>query len=156
MFGLGFTEILIIAVIAVLFLGPDKLPSAMVDIAKFFRQMKKTVSSVKDSLEEEINVSEIKQEALAYKKELLDAKDGLDKVTSMASLDDASDLADDFLDDDSDDDETKKSPKTTPKQETVTFKKKKKKKVEAVDKVNDEVTQSTQVEKKEEKEDTNV
>ena len=156
MFGLGFTEILIIAVIAVLFLGPDKLPSAMVDIAKFFRQMKKTVGSVKDSLEEEMNISEIKQEALAYKKELLDAKDGLDKVTSMASLDDASDLADDFLDDDSDDDETKKSPKTTPKQETVTFKKKKKKKVEAVDKVNDEVTQSTQVEKKEEKEDTNV
>ena len=157
MFGLGFTEILIIAVIAVLFLGPDKLPSAMVDIAKFFRQMKKTVSSVKDSLEEEMNVSEIKQEALAYKKELLDAKDGLDKVTSMASLDNISDLTDDFLDDS--DDETKESPKAAPKQETVTFKKKKKKKVEKVetaDKVNDEVKESTLVQKKDEKEDTNV
>jgi len=130
MFGMGFTEILIIAVIAILFLGPDKLPGAMVDIAKFFRQMKKTVGSVKDSLEEEMNVSEIKAEALAYKKELLDAKDGLDKVTNLGSLDSMADLADDFLDDDSDDEpkEVKKEvPKSAPKEETVTFKKKEKK-----------------------------
>ncbi len=140
MFGLGFTEILIIAVIAILFLGPDKLPSAMVDIAKFFRQMKKTVGSVKDSLEEEMNVSEIKQEALAYKKELLDAQESISKVTNMANLDNISDLSDDLLDDDSDEKETKETPKAAPKQETVTFKKKKKKKVE----------------KKEEKEDTDV
>ena len=40
MFGFGFTEILIIVVIAILFLGPDKLPSAMVDVAKFFRSVK--------------------------------------------------------------------------------------------------------------------
>ena len=83
MFGMGFTEILIIAVIAILFMGPDKLPGAMVEIAKFFRTVKKTVGSVKDSLEEEINVSEIKQEALAYKKELLDASDKLSKVTDV-------------------------------------------------------------------------
>ncbi len=134
MFGLGFTEILIIAIIAILFLGPDKLPSAMVDIAKFFRQMKKTVSSVKDSLEEEMNVSEIKAEALAYKKELLDAKDSVDKVTNMASLDSVSDLADDFLDDDSDVSEKKETPKSAPKEEKVTFKKKTtKKKVEKED-----------------------
>jgi len=134
MFGLGFTEILIIAIIAILFLGPDKLPSAMVDIAKFFRQMKKTVSSVKDSLEEEMNVSEIKAEALAYKKELLDAKDSVDKVTNMASLDSVSDLADDFLDDDSDVPEKKETPKSVPKEEKVTFKKKTtKKKVEKED-----------------------
>jgi len=127
MFGMGFTEILIIAVIAILFLGPDKLPGAMVDIAKFFRQMKKTVGSVKDSLEEEMNVSEIKQEALAYKKELLDAKDGLDKVTNLGSIDSIADLADDFLDDDSDDEVKKEVPKSAPKEEKVTFKKKDKK-----------------------------
>jgi len=62
MFGMGFTEILIILVVAILFLGPDKLPTAMVDIAKFFRNMKKTIGTLKDSLEEEMNVSEIKQE----------------------------------------------------------------------------------------------
>ena len=86
MFGMGFTEILIIAVIAILFLGPDKLPSAMVDIAKFFRQMKKTVGSMKDTLEEEMNVSEIKQEALAYKKELLEAQDKIESATQIPDV----------------------------------------------------------------------
>ena len=137
MFGMGFVEILIIAVIAILFLGPDKLPSAMVDIAKFFRQMKKTVGSVKDSLEEEMNVSEIKQEALAYKKELLDAKSGLEKVTNMADLNNVSDLADnligDTLDDEPEKEPVKETPKAAPKQETVTFKKKTKKKEEDID-----------------------
>ena len=37
MFGMSFSEILVIAVIAVLVLGPDKLPSAMVQIAKFLK-----------------------------------------------------------------------------------------------------------------------
>jgi len=115
MFGMGFSEIIIILIIAILFLGPDKLPSAMVDIAKFFRNMKKTVSSVKDSIEEEMSVSEIKEEALAYKKELLQAKDDLNKVNSMSNIGDLSDLADTFIDD------------TSTKKETITFQNKSKK-----------------------------
>jgi len=130
MFGMGFVEILIIAVIAILFLGPDKLPSAMVDIAKFFRQMKSTIGNVKDTLEQEMNVSEIKAEALAYKKELLDAQDKLSEVTDISGIGTSiSDLSDDFLDDDDDDKPVKKEVKTkpAPKEEKVTFEKKPKK-----------------------------
>ena len=119
MFGMGFTEILIIAVIAILFLGPDKLPSAMVDIAKFFRNAKNAIGSVKDTLEEEMNVSEIKQEALAYKKQLLDASEKLDKVTDVKGALNAQ--VDDLL---NDDDEP--APKAAKEPEEVTFKKKKK------------------------------
>ena len=120
MFGMGFVEILIIAVIAILFLGPDKLPSAMVDIAKFFRQMKKTVGSVKDSLEEEMNVSEIKQEALAYKNELLNAQEKITNATDMSDVGaKLTSLTDDVIGDIED---------IVPKEEEVTFKKKKKKK----------------------------
>ncbi|OQX73864.1 MAG: Sec-independent protein translocase TatB, partial [Campylobacteraceae bacterium 4484_4] len=43
MFGMSFGEILIIAIIAILFLGPDKLPEAMVKIAKFFKSFKKSI-----------------------------------------------------------------------------------------------------------------
>jgi sec-independent protein translocase protein TatB len=126
MFGMGFTEILIIAVIAILFLGPDKLPSTMVEIAKFFRNMKNTIGSVKDSLEEEMNVSEIKQEALAYKKEL-------DKVTNVQHTikSNINSYADSILDDD--EDLAKKAPSEP---QEVTFKKKKnKEKKEEVDNV---------------------
>jgi len=125
MFGMGFTEILFIAVIAILFLGPDKLPTAMVEIAKFFRTAKKTIGSVKDSLEEEMNVKEIKEEALAYKKQLLDTKDSLNPVSSLANLSDDI-LGDSLLDYDEDEDEVVKPKKVkkTPKAEKVTFEKK--------------------------------
>ena len=70
MFGMGFTEILFIAVIAIIFLGPDKLPEAMVQIAKFFNSFKKTVSEAKSSFEQEIHINELKEEALSYKRTL--------------------------------------------------------------------------------------
>ena len=126
MFGMGFVEIMIIAVIAILFLGPDKLPSAMVDIAKFFRQAKKTLGTVKDSLEEELNVSEIKEEALAYKKELLDAQDKIAKATDTSQIGaNLTNLADDIIGD-IEDESVAEKPQV--KEEKVTFKKKKKNK----------------------------
>ena len=98
MFGLGFSEIMIVIIIAILFLGPDKLPSAMIDVAKFFRNAKKTIGDVKDSLEQEMNVADIKEEALAYKKQLLDAQDKLAKVTDTSQISaNLTSLTDDFL-----------------------------------------------------------
>jgi len=70
MFGIGFTEILLIAVVAILFLGPDKLPETMVQIAKFIKNVKQTISDAKSTFAEEIRVNELKEEALSYKREL--------------------------------------------------------------------------------------
>jgi len=100
MFGMGFTEILIIAVIAILFLGPDKLPGAMVDIAKFFRSTKNALGSMKESIEEEINIKDIKEEALAYKKELLVASDKFKTATNVNHMASKLTSLDDSLDDD--------------------------------------------------------
>jgi len=125
MFGMGFTEILIIAVIAILFLGPDKLPSAMVDIAKFFRSAKNAIGSVKDTLEEEMNVSDIKKEALAYKAKLEDTKSQIAKATDIKGHVGAqlSSMTDSVLDDDEDIQPVNAAPKAS---QEVTFKKKKK------------------------------
>nr|WP_321266369.1 Sec-independent protein translocase protein TatB [uncultured Sulfurimonas sp.] len=134
MFGMGFTEILIIAVIAILFLGPDKLPSAMVEVAKFFRSVKKTIGSVKDSLEEEMNVADIKEEALAYKKELLNASNNIKKATDVRANVGASltNLGDDILGDDLEP-APKKEKKESVKAEKITFEKKNKPKIEKED-----------------------
>ncbi len=121
MFGMGFSEILIIAVIAILFLGPDKLPSAMVEIAKFFRNAKRTISDVKDTLEHEMHVSEIKEEALAYKKELLNTKESIKKSTDISHIGASlTNLNDDILGDDLAVEEKKEQT------QKVTFEKKKK------------------------------
>ncbi len=73
MFGLGFMEILFIAIVAILFLGPDKLPGAMVDIAKFIKNMKTAISDAKNTLNEEVNIEELKREAMSYKEKLDEA-----------------------------------------------------------------------------------
>ena len=77
MFGLGFTEILFIAIVAIIFLGPEKLPGAMVDIAKFIKNMKNAISNAKDALNEEVNLDELKREALGYKEKLDQANEEL-------------------------------------------------------------------------------
>jgi sec-independent protein translocase protein TatB len=77
MFGIGFTELLLISVIAILFLGPDKLPSALVEMAKFIKGVKKTIGDAKSSLEEEMKIADLKEEALNYKKQLNDATEEL-------------------------------------------------------------------------------
>lgn len=41
MFGVGIFEILVILIVAVIALGPNKLPQAIIDIVKFFRAVKK-------------------------------------------------------------------------------------------------------------------
>jgi sec-independent protein translocase protein TatB len=70
MFGMGLGEVLLIAVIAIIFLGPEKLPEAMVKTAKFFRAVKKHLTEAKTAFDQEINLSELKSEALEYKEKL--------------------------------------------------------------------------------------
>ena len=70
MFGLGFTEILLIAVIAILFLGPDKLPDMMVSVAKFIKGAKKAIGEAKNAIDDEVKIAELKDQAMGYKEKL--------------------------------------------------------------------------------------
>jgi len=86
MFGMSFAEIMIIAVIAVLFLGPDKLPSAMVDIAKLFKSFKSSINDAKSSFEQEMKIQELKEETLEYKKKLDSAATSMRKTVTFDEL----------------------------------------------------------------------
>ena len=77
MFGIGFTELVLVSIIAILFLGPDKLPDTMVQIAKFIKSVKKTIGEAQSSLEEELKISDLKDEALKYKSQLDNATNEL-------------------------------------------------------------------------------
>lgn len=103
MFGIGFTELILISIIAILFLGPDKLPETMVQIAKFIKSVKKTVGEAKNSLEEEMKIADLKDEALSYKKQLDDATSELKNFKNIDF--------DDFDDVSYDDEVSTKSPK---------------------------------------------
>ena len=127
MFGMGFTEILVIVVIAILFLGPDKLPQAMVDIARFFRSAKRTLASAKSTIEEELHMEDIKREVDSYKNNLLEEKSKLGELSAITELTDEFDAVVDMA---GDTPTVTKAPKAEPrasaaKPEVVTFSKKK-------------------------------
>jgi len=137
MFGIGFTELLLISIVAILFLGPDKLPGALVEMGKFIKSVKKTIGEAKSSLEEEMKISDLKEEALSYKKQLTDATNELKGFKNLSLDDDFDDLnydeapsADFPTSQTKKPKETEDKPVTTqvePKNETVTLKKKPKK-----------------------------
>jgi sec-independent protein translocase protein TatB len=133
MFGLGFTEILLIAIIAILFLGPDKLPDAMVKIAKFMKSVKKAVGDAKSSLEEEMKIADLKEEALSYKKQLDEATDELKgfKNVGINPIDEINDAMNSakksFSEAAEEAEQDTIATQVEPKREKVTFKKKNKK-----------------------------
>jgi len=129
MFGIGFTELLLISIIAILFLGPDKLPEAMIQIAKFIKSVKKTVDDAKSSLDEEMRIGDLKEEALNYKKQLDSATSELKSFKNI-DFDDIVDH-DDTAKKESPYAEDKPTTQVEPKSDAVTFKKKPKKKKEA-------------------------
>lgn len=105
MFGMGFMEIFLIAIIAVIALGPDKLPTAMVEIAKFIKKLKSGLDDAKTTLDTELNISEMKAEANKFKSQIADTKASL-------SIDSKMDLGlNDILKDDLNDTSSKKEKK---------------------------------------------
>lgn len=83
MFGMGFMEIFLIAVVAIIALGPEKLPNAMVEIAKFIKKIKSGVEDAKSTLDNELNIKEMKEEAAKYKAQIEDAKNTLNVKENM-------------------------------------------------------------------------
>lgn len=121
MFGMGFMEIMLVAIIAIIALGPEKLPSAMVEIAKFFKKFKSGIEEAKSTLDNELQLTSMKEEANKFKEQI-------DVAKSSVSIDNLEGL----IDDDTSSDAQKPKPKeTTVKREKVSFKKKEKKSEDA-------------------------
>lgn len=60
MLNIGMTEILVFGVIALLVLGPDKLPEAIRFITKWYQKIKRMISNVQYDLDRELRISELR------------------------------------------------------------------------------------------------
>ncbi len=85
MFGLGFTEILLIAIVALLFIGPDKLPETMKTIARTLGKAKRMFDDTKSTIENELRIDDLREEALQYKKQIEDSKKQLASFKNIAN-----------------------------------------------------------------------
>jgi sec-independent protein translocase protein TatB len=77
MFGIGLPEMLLIMALALIVIGPDKLPDLARSLAKGLMELKKTAESLKDSFAEEGNPlkeirPELEEAAKSLKSQLLD------------------------------------------------------------------------------------
>ena len=62
MFDIGFSEMLVIAVVALVVLGPERLPKAARFAGLWVRRARAQWNSVKDELERELAADELKRE----------------------------------------------------------------------------------------------
>lgn len=65
MFGLSFGELVIIAVLALLLLGPERLPEAAKTFGKGLRELRKVTDDLKDQVEHELYIEERRTELVA-------------------------------------------------------------------------------------------
>ena len=84
MFDIGFTELLVIAVVALVVLGPERLPKAARFAGLWVRRARAQWHSVKDELERELAADELKRNLQAARQTLQETeqsiRDGGDAV----------------------------------------------------------------------------
>ncbi|MEZ8378710.1 Sec-independent protein translocase protein TatB [Vibrio splendidus] len=61
MFDIGFWELVLISVVGLVVLGPERLPVAIRSISQFVGQAKSMANSVKDELSHELKVQELQE-----------------------------------------------------------------------------------------------
>ncbi len=97
MFGIGFPELIIIVVLALIILGPNKLPDLARALGKGMAEFRKATQEMKENLDLDEGIQEVKKatqeikENLNMDQELQEVKDGF--IDSISGLDRPLDMA---------------------------------------------------------------
>jgi len=70
MFDMGFLELLVIAVIGLLVLGPERLPQVIKKLSSFMTKSRHFANNLKNEFEREANLSEMRDSLKQQKEEL--------------------------------------------------------------------------------------
>ena len=103
MFGIGLPEMLIIAAVALIFIGPDKLPGVLRSIGKGLVELKRSTSDVRSTvqdemnkIEEEIELKDVRESAQDFSNELGGVANKMDPLalSKMSSGEELEKIAD--------------------------------------------------------------
>ena len=115
MFGIGIPEIIVIIVVALVFIGPDKLPGVLRSIGKSLVELKRATSDVRSTvqdemhkIEDEIELKELRESAQDLSNEIGGVASKIDplslsKMSSGEQLEKIADTLDKTEKDDSED-----------------------------------------------------
>ena len=96
MFDIGFSELLVIAIVALIVIGPERLPKVARTLGHLFGRMQRYVNDVKADITREMELEELRRlqstvedaaRAIqgSVEKEVTDARTELDKVAAAAN-----------------------------------------------------------------------
>jgi sec-independent protein translocase protein TatB len=118
MFGIDFGSFIIILIVAIIFLGPDKLPDMIIQIVKFIKSFKSTVQEAKDTIQKEIDIHDLKNTALSYKEKVEELTKDINNPVNMYNNKEVSDVFSDISKDFKDIEENIKKEIDSPKPAT--------------------------------------
>lgn len=84
MFDIGFPELILVSVIALLVIGPEKLPQTIRTLSLWIGRLKRSLANIKAEIEAEIGADEIRQQIHneSVLKELKNSKEQLENLVS--------------------------------------------------------------------------
>ncbi len=77
MFDMGFTEMMLIGIVALIVIGPERLPGVARTAGKYLGRLKRFMTSVKADVEQELRADELRQILADQQKELNTIKDSM-------------------------------------------------------------------------------
>ena len=83
MFDIGFTELLLIGVVALIVIGPERLPKVARTAGHLFGRMQRYVSDVKSDISREIELDELKRAGQEFKQSVEASVTDIQQQTSV-------------------------------------------------------------------------
>jgi len=80
MFDMGFTEMMLIGIVALIVIGPERLPGVARTAGKYFGRLKRFMTSVKADVEQELRADELRQILADQQEELNTLKDSINSA----------------------------------------------------------------------------
>ena len=128
MFGIGLPEMIVIAIVALVFIGPKNLPGVLRSVGRGLVQLKRATNEVRttvqdemDQIERDIDLKDVREAATDLKKDFDGVKSGLDplsmnRISSGEQLEAVADVMDEQ---EKKKTESEKTPDTAKPAETV-------------------------------------
>ena len=93
MFGIGMPEMLLILAVALIVIGPKKLPDLAKSIGRAFGEFKRATAELKESIDIEDDFKDVARDFDDFNHDVKDAIDGVEELENKVQSDSAADTA---------------------------------------------------------------